>query len=207
VHPKILTSTQKDVLRRASAWVTEEGFYLAGGTALALQLGHRESYDFDWFREAPIDKPDHLVESFEGAVAASFDRQLVKPDTVLGFVKGVKASFFRYPYALLAAPVTWAGCHLAALEDIAAMKMLAIAQRGTKRDFIDVHELAKSFDLTKMIEHFVEKYPAGDVPSLLRALTYFKDAEEDPMPKMFTKVTWSQIKRDIQRIVDKYNAA
>ena len=138
MHPKILGSHQKAILHDAAQWVTAEGFYLGGGLALGLQLGHRRSLDFDWFREAPIDAPERLIEDFERVVDADFKIDRAVQNTVLGTIKGVRASFFRYPHPLIGGVVEYDGMPLASLEDLAAMKLLAIAQRGKKRDFIDV---------------------------------------------------------------------
>lgn len=164
MHPKILNAPQKAVLREAAQWVSEEGFYLAGGLALGLQLGHRRSFDFDWFREAPIDDHKQLIANFERVVGADFKIDRAAPNTVLGTIKGVHASFFRYQHPLIGGVVEYEGMPLASLEDLAAMKLLAIAQRGRKRDFIDLHTLLKKkFQLRQMIDFFMQKYPTANV--------------------------------------------
>ena len=85
------------------------------------------------------------------------------------------------------------------------MKLLAMAQRGTKRDFIDVHALFEAYSLIDMICLFQAKYPQGSVPHLMRSLVYFDDAERDPMPRMFRRVRWHAVKRDITREVAHYD--
>lgn len=203
-HPKILSATQMKILQRACAWVTSRGFYLAGGTAVALQLGHPESADFDWFGEDPIAEPERLVAEFEEGLGSEFTRDHVAPGTIVGSIAGVKASFFHLPFRLLEKPSEWRGCLFASLRDLAAMKLLAIAQRGRKRDFIDVHALLEIYELAEMIDLFTVKYPSGSIDHLLVALTYFDDAEDDPMPRMFTRVTWAKVKREIAAEVRRY---
>ena len=205
MHPKILNTHQKAVLREVAQWVRDEGFYLGGGLALGLQLGHRRSLDFDWFREAPIDDPKQLIEDFERIVGADFKIDRLAPNTVLGTIKGVHASFFWYLHPMIGGVVEYEGMPLASLEDLAAMKLLAIAQRGRKRDFIDLHTLLKKkFQLKQMIDFFTQKYPTADVRSLLRSLTYFTDADRDVSPKTILKVSWPQVKRDIEVAVTVY---
>jgi len=205
MHPKILDPRQKAVLHDAAQWVSDEGFYLGGGLALGLQLGHRRSLDFDWFREAPIDAPERLIEDFERVVGADFKIDRVAQNTVLGTIKGVHASFFRYSHPLIGGVVEYEGMPLASLEDLAAMKLLAIAQRGKKRDFIDLHTLLKKkFQLKQMIDFFTRKYLTANVRSLLRSLTYFTDADRDVTPKMLVKVSWPLVKRDIEVAVTRY---
>ena len=207
MHPKVLNAQQARVLHEAASFVTSEGFYLGGGLALGLQLGHRRSADFDWFREASITDPARLIRDFEFVVGTNLKPDLAKPNTVLGTVRGLHVSFFRYPYQLIGPAVEYAGMPLASLEDLAAMKLLAIAQRGRKRDFIDLHALLKKFSLRQLIDFFVSKYPSADVQALLRAATYFTDADKDMSPTMISRVKWPTVKRDIEAAVTDYRRA
>ena len=204
-HPEILRADQQKLLAALGPWATARGFYLAGGTALALHLGHRESADFDWFGPDPILDPAALVREIETTAKAAFQpTQRLEPGTVVGLVSQVKASFFRYQYALLDATVDFGPCVLASLRDLAAMKLSAIYDRGSKRDFIDVHALLGDSGLAYLIAQLRAKYPQGSVPHLLRALEYFDDAQEEPMPRMSRRVAWAAVKRKLAREVAAY---
>lgn len=206
-HPRVLTAQQKRTLLALAPWTTSHGFYLAGGTALALYLGHRESVDLDWFRNDPIADPGSLVADVQKLVKHPLVVSSSSKGTVVGQIEGVKVSFFHLPFRLLGPLQEWSGSRLASFQDLAAMKLLAAAQRGTRRDFIDLHALLRTYaPLPKLIEHFVAKYPDGSVPHLLRSLTYFKDADGEPSPQMITRTSWEQVKRDITAAVTALDA-
>ncbi len=172
-----------------------EGFYLAGGTALALHLGHRISYDLDFFSELEFN-PDKLV--MELKESGSFEVDIVKKDTVSGFFNGVKLSFFYYPYRLLSDFKYYDGIKIAGISDIGCMKIVAVVNRGAKRDFVDLYFICKEvFSLGELIGFYEKKY--GDISSSLinikKGLVYFDDADMDEMPRMIKKVRWSDVKR------------
>jgi hypothetical protein len=207
MHPKVLFAAQQAVFDQTATWATHQGFYLAGGLALALQLGHRRSNDFDWFRAAPITDPNQLVADLEAATESTFELDQIAENTVLGAIDGVSASFFRYPYPMLAPFEHWHGAQLAAIPDIAAMKLLAIVQRGKRRDFIDLQALLNEASLHDMIRWYAQKYHQTDFRELLRALTYFEEADEDKQPQMLKTQRWATVKADILDAVVEYRAA
>ena len=91
------------------------------------------------------------------------------------------------------------GCEIASLDDLAAMKLLAVDQRGAKRDFVDIHALAAhARPLAEMLELFRRKFAVEDVSRVLYSLTYFEDAEGDPMPRMLNNIAWEEVKADIR---------
>lgn len=137
-HPEILSSKQRKTLRLLGPEVTAREFYLASGTALALQLGHRRSADFDWFLEGRM--PDPLLLAREVQETVPFVTTRIEPRTLFGTVSGVRVSFFEFRYPMLDPAVPWPdyGCRLASLRDIACMKLSAIVQRGSKKDFVDL---------------------------------------------------------------------
>lgn len=115
-------------------------FYLAGGTAAALFLGHRRSDDLDFFSEQEFNssiliKNLKKIGKFEGIKTAE--------NTLIGRLNGIKISFFTLPYKFLKSPVEYKNLFVAQLEDLATMKILAISDRGTKRDFIDLYFLCQ----------------------------------------------------------------
>ena len=191
----ILTDSQQTVLELLSRIAEARTFYLAGGTALALSLGHRRSNDFDFFRAkefVPQDLLSLLHETGEVEVLQE------AAGTLTVGLRSVPVSFFRYDYPLLR-PLhesPW-GLLLADPEDIAAMKLAALSGRGSRKDFIDLyfyaHEIAP---LRQILDRFREKYRGISVDPyhLLRSLTFFEDAETEAMPDLLRGVTWDQIK-------------
>jgi len=200
---EILPALQQRVLREVAGPVSAEGFYLAGGTALALHLGHRRSIDLDWFRAEAIADPLALAERLRCSGPALVVSSTAR-DTLLGSVEGVLTSFFAYRYRSLRPPVAWPeyGCSLAALEDLACMKLAAVAQRGARRDFVDLFAIIKTgVELGQMLDWFRGKYGMENVGHLLAALCYFDDAEKEPMPSMLVSWDWVEMKSTIAQSV------
>ncbi len=170
-------------------------FYLAGGTAAALHLGHRISVDLDFFGPDPFDS-SLLASQLADLGAFRLDR--IAPDTLLGDLNGVKISFFRYRYPLVVEPIVTLGARIATLQDIAAMKLDAVSRRGTKRDFVDLFFIAQSgLSLTEALGWYQRKYAGLDVNlvHVVKSLAYFVDAELDPPPQMLVSFSWEKTKR------------
>ena len=197
-HPRILSAAQAKVLARLGPLLSGRGFYLAGGTGLALRLGHRRSVDFDWFRGEPIVDPLRLARELQGAIPLVVVR--TERGTLHATLFGVRLSFIEYGYPLLGRLVEWKmnSVRVAALEDIACMKLAAVAQRGSRRDFVDVFALGRRIPLRRMLELYRRKYGIRDSGHVLFALTYFDDAEKEPMPRMLRPWSWSTIKRAVR---------
>lgn len=192
---EILPPEQVRVWEKCSEPSRKWGAYLAGGTSVALYLGHRRSVDFDWFTPRTI-PPTAVLADVQAMKVGPVEVLQNKEGTFLSNVAGVSFSLFRYPYPLLESPTDLDGSKLASLRDLAAMKMVAIHQRGTKKDFIDVHELLveRVFTLPDMIEASRQRYQLGDTSGIVRALTYFSDADPMPMPVMLKPRTWDEVK-------------
>jgi hypothetical protein len=196
MRTEILTATQSDVLERLTPLQEIAAFYLAGGTALALRIGHRRSIDFDFFTAGDFDATD-LRERLR-AVFGEAPIRSQAPRTLYVTLLGVTTSFFAYRYPLLepleATP--W-GFGLAGLSDIAAMKLEAAAGRGSRKDFIDLYFLCRQFDLRDIFRFFSEKYrgAGADPYHRLRALAHFDDAEAEPTPDMLMPVDWAEVRR------------
>jgi len=193
VHESVLTAAQTRVLRAVGPLARRAGFYLAGGTALALRFGHRRSEDFDWFVPA-LPRPDALLSDLQAQGLPLQDTQ-IEAGTVIGRIEGVKISFFEYRYPLLDSLDQWPkyDTDIASLRDLGAMKLLAIAQRGSRKDFVDVYELLQNgAAFRQMLEDFREKFKTDPV-SALRGLTYFDDAETEPMPEMLKPLEWREL--------------
>ena len=112
-----------------------------------------------------------------------------------------KLSFFKYPYPLLFKPLPFKGVNIAHVFDIACMKIVAISERGTKRDFIDLYFICKTNPLDEMFELFRKKYQLVkyNIIHILKSLVYFEDAENDPEPQMIEKVDWEEVKNFFEK--------
>lgn len=176
--------------------------YLAGGTACALQLGHRVSLDLDFFTEKEF-STDIVLKQLEQLPGFKLDE--TAKWTILGSFPKVKFSYFYYRYPLIKKTTAFSQISIASLEDIAAMKIDAICSRGTKRDFIDLYFLTKLFSLKKMLRFYDKKYHrySTNVYHIISSLNYFADAEEQEPPKMLIPASWSQIKDFFQTEVIK----
>jgi hypothetical protein len=197
LHREALSRPQRSLLPRLAPLARQHGFYLAGGTALALQLGHRRSVDFDWFREEPIDDPLRLAADLRAA-DLRFETDRVEKGTLHGRAGGVRVSFLEYGYPLLRPPLEVEGLSLAAPEDIAAMKLAAVAQRGSKKDFVDVFALGRRFGLGEMLAFYREKYGVEDVGHVLVALAWFDDADRERTPTLLRRLSWPDVKAAIR---------
>lgn len=184
-------------------------FYLAGGTALALLIGHRQSIDFDFFSNTKfsnlkiLDSLNEILKDDEQIEIKEQDK-----DTLILFINNVKLSFFFYSHKLLGEKITILNnINLASLKDILAMKLIAISQRGTKKDFIDMYFLLKNnFSLSNAVNVLNEKYDKIKFNKLhiLKSLTYFDDANMDANPKMLKDVSWKEVKESIEKDVNNY---
>lgn len=204
-HAEILGARQEKVVRQLGQLLTSRHFYLAGGTAIALYLGHRRSVDLDWFTPRPLDEPTRLARELqEGGIR--FVPTSTEPGTLYGAISGVRVSLLHYGYPMIRRFQTFPSgpCRLASLQDLGAMKMAAVAQRGAKRDFVDVYALCRrGLPLRSLVQWYQEKYGIEDIAHLLYSLGYFADADPDPMPKMFWDVNWRAVKKTLkQRVLE-----
>ncbi len=202
---RVLNPAGQAVLARLGPSGAGNGFCLAGGTALALRLGHRVSVDFDLFSaDNPLQQGerDAILEQ----LGSAFDevRSIEARDgTLIARCDGVDVSFFAYRYDLLEPTDSAFGLQLASLSDIAAMKISAIIGRGSRKDFIDLHVLMQHAPLDAWITAAERKFPAVDElrAMSLRALVYFEDAEPEPMPKMNIELDWQEVKAGLRNEV------
>jgi hypothetical protein len=183
-----------ELLRKLQGIKAFSQLRLVGGTALALQIGHRKSIDIDLFGKIDAD---------EYSIAAELNRlgkiqTLQKTQNIaIYLINGIKTDIVNYAYPWLEEAGYMDGFKIAGLKDIAAMKLAAITGRGTKKDFIDVYFLLQKFTLTEMFAFYAQKYADGSPFLVLKSLSYFDDAEKDPMPFMLSKITWPKIKKYI----------
>lgn len=191
----ILPEKQRAVLARVGPAAAERGFYLAGGTAVALRLGHRISVDFDWFTAGPSLDPL--------ALAADLRRPLPElaveetgPGALHCRLDDVRLTFLRYAYPLLAPLEELHGVPVAALADLVCMKLAAAAQRGEKKDFFDIAAICGAeIPLADALALYRRKFDLPSSGHVLMSLVYFDDAEADPDPRCVCGLTWPEVKR------------
>lgn len=172
-----------------------EGWILAGGTGLALHLGHRRSEDFDFFRSDGFD-----IRGLADRVAAIGRYEHVRGGVgdLTARVRGVKLSFFVVPEPFLEPLHPHRSFAVAHPVDIALMKLVAIAGRGSRKDFVDLYFLLRDgLPLTHYFSLLDRRYGPGRINAghVLRSLTWFDDAEAEPEPEMLAPFRWDECKR------------
>jgi len=176
----ILDQKRLDILPLFAAF--KDKFYLAGGTGLALQLGHRDSIDFDFFT------PDHFdTYSFYSELADIFKTKKIvktldeKDSLNITVDEEIRLSFLRYPYALVNAPIEENSMKIASVEDIGCMKLSAIVSRAAWKDYVDAYFILRKISLGSLLEVASRKMADLDRNLILKSLVYFADIAQDPI--------------------------
>ncbi len=177
-------------------------FYLAGGTGLALQIGHRLSRDLDFF-SADRFEVEELISDL--SALGNFQLEMKAKQSVTGIFNQTKLSFLGYPYSLLKKTIVIRAVRVADIADIACMKIDAISTRGAKRDFIDLFFIAQKAPLGLLLKSFEQKYASlrYNLMHVKKSLVYFDDAEADMMPEMLKSSDWATIKAFFQEEIKK----
>ncbi|MEK9143760.1 MAG: nucleotidyl transferase AbiEii/AbiGii toxin family protein [Patescibacteria group bacterium] len=194
MHAGTLSLHAQNVLAQLGDSGVVSQMYLVGGTALALQLGHRMSQDFDFCVKGNV-LAENIARDLGGVGKFSVDL-LEPPHTLLGTFEEVKVSVFRYDYEMLEPLSVYRNVALASVKDIAAMKLSAICGRATKRDYVDVYVLSQLYNFDEQFSWYDKKYGelGNNIYTLIKALGYFEDAEIDKMPEMLIPLEWEQVK-------------
>ncbi len=178
-------------------WLRNSTWYLAGGTALTLQARHRRSIDLDFFSERKSFESDDLLRQFSGV--NDWKVTMNRKNTLYGELFQTKVSFIAYPFFVpKQKPIQYGSVRILAPLDIAVMKIIAVSQRGRKRDFFDLYWCAHHLEsLETTIKRLKAQYPsvAHDYHHILKALVYFADAESDPEPIIYFDADWKTVKR------------
>jgi hypothetical protein len=195
-----INATTLELLKKLQSNKVFKDLLLVGGTSLALQIGHRISIDIDLFGKVEMNTIElNKILSSYGEIVKIQQTNNIHIFTL----NGVKTDIVNYSYPWIREHVSSGGLRLASKEDIAAMKLSAITGRGTKKDFVDLYFLLRYFTLSDMMSFYQEKYADGSIFMVLRSLSYFDDAEEDPMPRMLIKAGWEKIKTKITEEIKK----
>lgn len=197
-HRKVISPATERALESIGEVSALANFYLAGGTGLALSLGHRRSEDLDFFSDELFDEEAVLsrVQRLTGFALLS-----KAPATLHSTIEGTKVSFLGLPYPVLYPLRQFLTVRVADPRDIACMKISAMASRGTRRDFIDLYAASAQFGLRTLLELFEKKFAAAHyiMIHILKSLLYFEDAEKDPMPNVLVETSWRDVRLFFER--------
>lgn len=192
---KVLFPSTKKALDYLSHQDWISNWYLAGGTALALQFGYRQSVDLDFFTSRKDFDIQVLIDTFQNTDWTTTSRENI---TVYGELFGAQISFIGYPQFMPQHPFHPYGIvQILDAYDIAVMKIMAVSQRGAKRDFYDLYWYSMNKEpLPEVLKRIPIQYPNRNhnFHHLLKSLTYFDDAEQDPDPVIFFDTTWQKVK-------------
>ena len=174
-------------------------FFLVGGTALALQMGHRKSIDLDLFTLEDFDQ-DFLLKQLQEEF--NVDVRVQSPSIFITEINNIKVDFVRHRYPLQYPLHLIEGVRMPDIKDIAPMKLDAVTKRGSKKDFYDIYYLLQQMALPELLDLYNNKFKLSTMFHIVKSLTYFDDAEIDSQPFIFDKkITWLKVKKSIQKAV------
>jgi hypothetical protein len=178
-----------------------EQFVLVGGTALALQIGHRKSIDLEMFTTTDIDILS-LLDDLKNDY--NLTQRVQTKGSLICDIEGIKVDFIRFKYSFAYPINNVEDIRLLSVYDIAPMKIDAITGRGSKKDFYDLYYLLEQFNLEQILELYSIKYQHSTLFHVIKSLTWFEDAESQVSPVILDKkVTWEKVKRRIEQAVVK----
>lgn len=175
---------------------------LVGGTALALQLGHRLSIDLDLFGPINIGYEELEIALLQKEYNIEFFNKSAHIKQLI--INNIKVDIVNHIFPWLDEAIETENIKLAGLKDIAAMKLEAITGRGSRKDFVDLYFLLQHFSLKEMLDFYSQKYK-NSLFMVMMSLGYFADAEKLPMPEMLVPISWEEMKNTIQKAIDDYN--
>lgn len=197
-------TTKAFVFLSKQNWIGENKWYLAGGTALALQTGNRKSVDLDFFTTDSNFNSKLILDNFQNDKNWQINFE-ENSNTLYGELFGAKISFIAYPFFIPKQKfIEYGAIKILHPLDIAVMKIIAISQRGRKRDFFDLFWCAKNIEtLENLVKRLKTQYPsvAHDFHHILKSLVYFIDAESDPEPEIYFETNWQEVKNFFEKEV------
>lgn len=196
VHWETVTPELRALLETIGQCAFVSRFYLAGGTALALRLGHRRSLDLDFFSSVDGVTRATRLEILETLVSVGAETLEDVDGNLLLEVQGVHVGFFSYSYTLLQPTVSVAGVTLAGIADIGLMKLDALISRGARKDFYDLFWIAQQMLLSDLLVLGRDKYPyARDFEwQAVESLVFFDNADRDVQPLLLVETPWEEVK-------------
>ena len=189
VYPKTLK-----LLKEIMAESDLDFLSLVGGTSLALQIGHRISVDLDLFTSQTFDKNKVLntlskLGKTENIIDQGYFLQLE--------INQIKIDIVKYPYKFVDEPILIDKIRLLPIDKIAVMKLVAICNRGAKKDFVDIYFLLEKYSVSELVVLFENQFPQMNTLQLFKSMVYFDDADLQPDPIMIKSIDWQEIKNKI----------
>lgn len=185
----------------------KKDFYLAGGTGLALQLGHRDSIDFDFFSTNEINT-EKLFLNIKN-VFKDYSIKIVQntKNTLTVLIdQNIKLSFFTYDYDLIDELINEPCIKIASIKDIACMKLSAIVSRASIKDYIDLYYILKEISLKTIIECLKKKMPELEINLVLKSLIYFKDVKQEKIKfKNNKNIEFNKIQDYFKKLIKEFN--
>jgi hypothetical protein len=194
LHWEAVPSPLQALLRQLMELEVLNPFALAGRTALALRFGHRQSIDLDLFTTDNF-SAEEITDELVARIG--FGHAAVTTNSISGSVDGIKIDLLAHRYGAISPVEVIKGVRLHSIADNAAMKLNAMANRGSKKDFWDIRELLAHFTKNQLLGFFAQKYPHASVWGVEKSPVYFEDAEGDPDPVDLRQRSWSEIKQAI----------
>lgn len=202
LHEETVEPQTLELLRRLMQDSSLDEFVLVGGTALSLLIGHRKSIDLDFFTKNEFDA-DKLREDLR--IKYGFEVDFFQANTLKGMINDVAVDFLRHNYPDLESMIIFDGIRMASLRDIAAMKVNAILNSGSRiKDFIDIAYLGRHLTMNEMVSSYAQKYPGLNEMMIVKALLYFDDVDFSIENKLLgiSDFSFDRIKYLIQRMVN-----
>jgi hypothetical protein len=206
MHKECFPEKGWKVLHGLKDMLAKRGAILAGGTALALHIGHRISIDLDFFTNKEF-KVEQVISEIR-KTGLSFSIISEGDGYITANIEDTKFSLFKYEYPFLDKPAVYKGIQVAGVLDIASMKVIAISQRGTKRDFVDLYFILQDMPFHKLAVHMAKRFGKERINPVHigKSLVYFSDAESNPEPEYLNGkgVSWIKIKSFFRRHVRQF---
>jgi predicted nucleotidyltransferase component of viral defense system len=202
LHTEAISTLTLELLKQLMTEEKLSNFKLAGGTALALQIGHRLSIDLDLFTNDAFNE-NELRDLLQINYQMQTDN--IATNTLSGAIRDIKTDFMAHQYPALNETVLIDGIRMWSVQDIVAMKLNAICNRGSKKYFCDIVSLLEYYSIEQMISLHTKKYKHEQSMMVLKSLVYFEDAELEPDPVWIVKkIDWSTVKSIIGSNVKNY---
>lgn len=201
LHRTAIDPPTLELLTKLMQQTAFSGLRLVGGTALALQTGHRKSVDIDLFGKINFEELDivSLFSSFQTLKTIKKSKNIN-----IFIINNIKVDFVNYSYPWIEPELKIDNIRIAGEKDIAAMKLAAVTGRGSRKDFVDIYFLLKHYTLKELLGFYKQKYFDGSEYMVLKSLTYFEDAENDPQITMLKEIDWEDVKKEITLKVKEY---
>lgn len=204
LYKETVTNTTLELIIKLQKDTEFKNFILVGGTALALQIGHRISVDIDFFTRDHFNTNEmleYLEENYD------FKMQFSHKNTLKGIIHGVFVDFITHDYKEIASPVKEQNIIMASKPDIAAMKVNAITGDGTRvKDFIDIYFLLEEYEFSELISFYKDKYQTRNDFHAVKSLAFFDDIIQEEWPEMIKDkdLTLDKIQNTIIQERDKF---